>query len=142
MILHKQLTINAPAIEVFEHWADFRHFQSYIPIIESIEIVDDRRSRWCIRAPLSHRVIFDSLITAFEPGKNLVWESHHRDGFARGDVRLSQQSNQTQVELEFEYRLHPRWMQHIARLVSHFGFPSLAFDHGLLSIKHKIENGY
>ena len=83
--------------------------------------------------------MFESLITTFEPGKNLVWQSHHAGDFARGDLRLTALGDSTQVELDFEYSLHRNWMQNIARLVSHFGFPSLAFDHGLARIKEKIE---
>ena len=139
VLLHKKLTINAPAQQVFAYWADFRNFQQFIPMIESIEILDDKHSRWKIHAPLGHKVVFESLITTFEPGKNLVWESHHADGFARGDLRLTALGESTRVELDFEYNLHRGWMQNIARLVSHFGFPSLAFDHGLAHIKEKIE---
>jgi uncharacterized membrane protein len=139
VLLHKSLTINASPEEIFNYWSDFRNFQQFIPMIESIEILDDKRSRWKIHAPLGHKVIFESLITTFEPGKNLVWESDHADGFARGDLRLTARGESTRLELGFEYNLHRSWMQNIARLVSHFGFPSLAFDHGLARIKEKIE---
>lgn len=142
MVLHKKLTIKAPAQQVFAYWADFRNFQQFIPMIESIEIIDDKQSRWIIHAPLGHKVVFESLITTFEPGKNLVWESDHADGHARGDLRLTALGKSTHVELDFEYSLHRGWMQNIARLVSHFGFPSLAFDHGLARIKEQIEKGY
>ena len=141
MLLHKNLTIKASPQQVFDYWADFRHFQQFIPIIERIDILDDRRSRWIIHAPLSHRVTFESLITIFEPGINLVWESRHADGFARGDLRLTESGENTHVELDFEYTLHRGWMRNIAQLVSHFGFPSLAFDHGLARIKEEIEKG-
>ena len=139
VLLHKNLTINASPQKIFAYWSDFRNFQQFIPIIESIEILDDKRSRWVIHAPLGHKVVFESLITTFEPGKNLVWESDHADGHARGDLRLTAQGESTRVELDFEYRLHRNWMQNIASLVSHFGFPSLTFDHGLAHIKEKIE---
>lgn len=139
VLLHKNLTINASPQRIFAYWADFRNFQQFIPIIESIEILDDKRSRWKIHAPLGHQVVFESLITTFEPGENLVWESDHADGHARGDLRLTALGENTLVELDFEYCLHHNWMQNIARLVSHFGFPSLAFDHGLARIKEKIE---
>jgi uncharacterized membrane protein len=139
VLLHKNLTINASPQRVFAYWADFRNFQQFIPMIESIEILDDKRSRWKIHAPLGHKVVFESLITAFEPGKNLVWESGHADGHARVGLRLTALGESTQVELDFEYCLHRNRMQNIARLVSHFGFPSLTFDHGLVRIKEKIE---
>lgn len=139
MVLHKNLTINAPAQQVFAYWADFRNFQQFIPMIDSIEILDDKRSRWIIHAPLGHKVVFESLITTFEPDKNLTWESTHADGFARGKLRLFEQGEGTRVELDFEYNLYRHWLQNLARLVSRFGFPSLAFDHGLARIKEKIE---
>lgn len=139
MELQKKLTINAPAKQVFAYWSDFRHFQQIIPLIETIDILDDKRSRWVVHAPLSHKVIFESVITVFEPGKILVWESSHADGFARGQLKLFDLGESTRVELNFEYTLFRHWMQNIARLVSHFGFPSLAFDHGLARIKEQIE---
>lgn len=140
MVLHKELTIMAPAKQVFAYWADFRNFQQFIPIIESIEIINSKRSRWIVQAPLGHKVIFESDITTFEPGKTLIWESRHIDGYARGELRLYEQAENTRVVLKFEYNLHRHWMQSIARLVSHFGFPSLTFDHGLARIKEKIES--
>lgn len=140
MLLHKKLIINASAQQVFDYWADFQNFQQIISIIESIKILDDRRSQWVIHAPLSHKVTFESLITTFEPGRKLIWESRHADGFARGELRLAESGDSTQVELYFDYTLNHSWMQNIARLVSRFGFPSLAFDHGLSRIKQKIES--
>ena len=139
MVLHKKLTINAPAQQVFAYWADFRHFQQLITIIENIDIIDDKKSRWKIQAPLGHKIYFESLITTFEPDKNLIWESSHVDGHARGELRLTESGKNTRVELDFEYNLHRDWMQNIARIVNPFGFPSLAFDHGLTRIKEKIE---
>lgn len=139
MVLHKKLTINAPAQQVFAYWADFQNFQQLITIIESIEILDDKKSRWKIQAPLGHKIYFESLITMFEPDKNLIWESSHADGYARGELRLTELGENTWVELDFEYNLHREWMQNIARIVNRFGFPSLTFDHGLTRIKEKIE---
>ena len=139
MQLHKNLTINATPQQVFDYWADFRHFQQFIPVIERIDILDDKRSRWIIHAPMGHSVVFKSLITTFEPGKSLVWESRHADGFARGELTLTELGENTKVELDFEYNLYRGWMQRVARVVSHFGFPSLAFDHGLAKIKEQIE---
>lgn len=136
---HKKLTIKAPPQRVFAYWSDFRNFQEFIPIIESIDILDDKNSCWVINAPLGHRITFKSLITTFEPDSNLAWESCHDDGYARGELRLTEQGEGTRVELDFEYCLHRSWMQNIARLVSRFGFPSLAFDHGLAHIKDMIE---
>jgi len=133
------MVINASPHRVFSFWADFRNFQEFIPIIDSIEILGDKKSRWLISAPMGHKVAFESVITAFEPGRKLVWESTHSDGHARGVLKLTELGEDTLIELDFEYRLQRSWMQNIARLFNRFGFPSLAFDHGLARIKEKIE---
>jgi uncharacterized membrane protein len=124
---------------VFDYLADFHHFQQFIPMIESIEVLDDTHSRWIIHAPLGYKVAFDSIITTFDPVRTLIWESRHRDAYARGELRLFEQGKNTRVVLDFEYTLYRHWMQNIARLVARFGFPSLTFDHGLAHIKEKIE---
>jgi len=54
-------------------------------------------------------------------------------------LKLTERGETTRVDLDYEYCLRIDWMQNIARLVSHFGFPSLTFDHGLARIKEKIE---
>ena len=86
MLLHKEIIINAPAHRVFAYLSDFHHFPLFIPMIESIDVLDDTRSRWIIHAPLGHKVAFDSIITMLEPNNILAWESRHRDAFARGGV--------------------------------------------------------
>ena len=139
MLVHKILTINATPDIIFGYWADFNNFQEFIPIIERIDVINDRLSRWAIRTPVGRSITFESLITVFEPGQRLVWESSHTNGYAKGDVLLADLGDQTRVELKFEYKLHKGWMQNLSRLAGHFGFPSVAFDHGLARIKEKIE---
>ena len=139
MIIHKILTIKATPDRVFSYWADFNNFQEFIPIIERIDVINERLSRWDIHTPIGRSISFESLITVFEPGQRLVWESSHANGYAKGDVQLADLGEQTRVELKFEYELHKRWMQNLSRLARHFGFPSVAFDHGLARIKEEIE---
>jgi hypothetical protein len=79
------------------------------------------------------------VITTFEPNSTIAWESRHNNGFARGEIKLYEQHERTHVILEFEYHLYRPRLQSIARVVSHLGFPSLTFDHGLGRIKEKIE---
>ncbi len=39
---------------------------------------------------LGHKVLFESLITTFEPGKKLVWEARHADGYTREGTLMGQ----------------------------------------------------
>ena len=139
MLLSKSLTIHAPAQRVFDYWADFSNFQHFIPIIDNIDVIDDRQSRWTIKGPLGYTITFDSFIITYEPDSNLVWESRHDGGKARGDIRLTGLGESTRVELDFEYEIHHHRMRTIALTANRLGFPSLAFDLGLAHIKDRIE---
>jgi uncharacterized membrane protein len=137
--LHKHLSIDAPARQVFEFWSNFANFQEFISMIDRIDVLDDITSHWIIRAPLGHEIIFTSTIVELEADKRLVWESVHHSGNARGELTLTQIGGRTRVELDFEYTLRHGWMLRVARLLSRHGFPSRAFDHGLERIRRKIE---
>ena len=137
--LHKNLSIDAPARQVFDFWSNFTNFQEHISIIDHIDVLDERTSHWIIRAPLGHEITFTSTIVELETDKHLVWESVHHNGNARGEITLTEIEGRTRVELDFEYSLHHRWMQNVARLLYLHGFPSQAFDHGLERIRRKIE---
>jgi uncharacterized membrane protein len=137
--LHKSLSIDAPARLVFDFWSNFANFQQFIAVIDRIDVLDERTSRWIIRAPLGHEIAFTSTIVELEADKRLVWESVHHNGNARGELTLTELDGRTSVELDFEYNLRHDWMQGIARVLARHGFPSRAFDHGLERIKRKIE---
>jgi uncharacterized membrane protein len=137
--LHKYLTVDVSARQVFEFWSNFANFQEFISIIDRIDVIDDRTSRWIIRAPLGHEITFTSTIVELEADKHLVWESVHHNGTARGELTLTEADGRTRVELDFEYSLRHDWMQRVARLLNRHGFPSRAFDHGLERIRRKIE---
>lgn len=137
--LHKSLSIDAPAQKVFEFWSNFANFQEFIAIIDRIDVLDHKTSRWIIRAPLGYEISFTSTIVELERDKRLVWESVHDYGSARGELALTESGGRTRVELDFEYSLRHTWMQAVARLLNRHGFPSRAFDHGLERIKRKIE---
>jgi len=137
--LHKNLSIDAPAKQVFEFWSNFANFQEFISVIDRIDVLDDKTSRWIISAPMGHEITFTSTIVELEPDERLVWESVHHSGRASGTITFTESGGRTRVELDFEYSLRHHWMQTAACQLNRFGFPSRAFDHGLARIKEKIE---
>jgi len=137
--LHKNLSIDAPAKQVFEFWSNFANFQEFISVIDRIDVLDDKTSRWIISAPMGHEITFTSTIVELEPDERLVWESVHHSGRASGTITFTESGGRTRVELDFEYSLRHHWMQRVAQLLSRHDFPSHSFDHGLDRIKQKIE---
>ena len=135
----KSLIIEAPVNTVFRCWTDFSNFEQFISEIDDIEVVDTHRSRWRIAAPLGYKVEFESTVIELEKDRRMVWESHHDYGHARGELDFNTVDGNTLVDLNFEYHLSNPLIQKLAHLISHYGFPSSAFDHGLKTIKDKIE---
>jgi len=139
--LEKQIAIRASADAVFAFWADFHNFPKFIPLIHAVQVLDERHSRWIVRAPLGRTVEFDSKITEFSPGKRLCWETRHALGVSHGALDFRESNGMTRVACRFDYRLMPRWLQRLAEIMRQLGFPSHSFDEGLRRIKREIEGG-
>ena len=74
-IVGRTVAINRPRAELYAFWRDFRNLAQFLENIESVEIGDDRRSHWVIKAPAGQTVEWDSRITDDEPDRLIAWES-------------------------------------------------------------------
>ena len=71
----RAVTIGKPREAVFAFFRDFRNLARFMENIERIDVIDDTRSHWVVKAPAGHEVEWDSVLTADEPGKLLAWET-------------------------------------------------------------------
>ena len=69
------VTIARPAEELFSFWREVTNLASFMENIESIERIDDKRSRWTVKAPGGSSVSWESLITDEQPGRSIRWQS-------------------------------------------------------------------
>jgi uncharacterized membrane protein len=74
-IVGRTVTINRRRGEVYEFWRDFRNLALFLENIESVEVADDRRSHWTVKAPAGRTVEWDSVITEDEPDRLIAWAS-------------------------------------------------------------------
>src|SRR4051794_26656525 len=81
-IIGRTVTINRPRAELYAFWRDFRNLARFLKNIERVDVGDDRRSHWVIKAPAGRTVEWDSQITEDEPDRLIAWES--LDG---GDIK-------------------------------------------------------
>ena len=69
------VTIARPPGELFAYWRDLSNLANFMENIESIEKIDDRRSRWTVKAPGGGTVEWESVITHEDPGRAISWHS-------------------------------------------------------------------
>ncbi len=71
----RAVTIGKPLDEVYRYFRDFRNLPGFMAHVERIDILDDSRSHWVVRAPLGRTVEWDALITEDRPNERIRWTS-------------------------------------------------------------------
>ncbi|MET0273362.1 MAG: SRPBCC family protein [Phenylobacterium sp.] len=74
-IVGRTVTINRRREELYAFWRDFRNLAAFMENVERVDVGDERRSHWVIKAPAGKTVEWDSVITEDEPGRVIAWES-------------------------------------------------------------------
>lgn len=69
------LTIDKPRSELFAYWRDFANLARFMENIVGIEPIDDRRSRWVVKAPAGKTVEWTSVVTGENEGEFIAWAS-------------------------------------------------------------------
>lgn len=97
-VVGRSVTINKPADELFSYFRDFGNLPRFMENVVSIDVLDDKRSHWVVKAPAGRTVEWDARVTEEEPGKSIAWTSEpgadvdnsglveFRDAGARGTV--------------------------------------------------------
>lgn len=73
--VQRAVTINRPRDELFAYWRDFTKLPSFMENVVSVEVLDDRRSHWVVKAPGGATVEWDAVITDERPGEMIAWAS-------------------------------------------------------------------
>lgn len=74
-VVGRTVTINRPRSEVYAFWRDFRNLAKFMENVERVDVGDDRRSHWVVKAPAGRTVEWDSVLTEDRPDELLAWES-------------------------------------------------------------------
>lgn len=97
-LVARAVTINRPRSDCFAFWRDFANLPTIMDNVESVEMLDDKRSHWVVKAPGGRTVEWDATITEEVPDALLAWASEEgadisnsgriefRDAGARGTV--------------------------------------------------------
>lgn len=74
-LVGKTVTINRPRQELYAYWRDVSNLPTFMENVVSVEPIDDRRSRWVVKAPAGRTVEWISAITEDVPGEVIAWAS-------------------------------------------------------------------
>jgi len=73
--VHKVVTIEKPADELYRYWRDFENLPRFMRYLESVRKMDERRSHWVAKAPMGRTVAWDAEITEDRPNERIAWHS-------------------------------------------------------------------
>jgi uncharacterized membrane protein len=106
-LVRRSITVDRPADEAFRFWRDFANLPRFMQHLESVEVIDDRRSRWRAKRPLGGTVEWQAEITDERPDELIAWRSIDGSGISNsGEVRFlkgpSDHGTEVHVEIEYE----------------------------------------
>ena len=139
----KAITVNRSPDEVYRFWRNFENLPQFMSHLESVQVVDDRRSHWKAKAPAGRSVEWDAQITQDIPGELIAWESlEDADVANAGSVRFAGAPGGRGTELTVEMHYDPPAGPLGAIVAKLFGEePGQQVDGDLRRFKQVMETG-
>ena len=75
IFVEHSVVIDRPASQVYEYWRKLENLPNVMSHLESVTVLDDRRSRWVAKAPLGSHVEWEAEIVNDKPGERIGWHS-------------------------------------------------------------------
>ncbi|WP_425146100.1 SRPBCC family protein [Deinococcus sp.] len=75
IFVEHSVVIDRPAQQVYDYWRKFDNLPHIMSHLESVTVLDDRRSRWVANAPLGTHVEWEAEIVNDKPGERIGWHS-------------------------------------------------------------------
>ena len=101
------ITINRSPQDIFSAWRNFELLPQFMNHLQSVRVMDEKRSHWVAKAPAGTTVEWDAEIVAEEPNKSIAWRSLpgadvHHSGSMRLEPAIGGRG--TIVRVDFTYR--------------------------------------
>jgi uncharacterized membrane protein len=137
--IDKGIFIARPAGELYRFWRNLENLPEFMEHIESVRILDDRRSHWTVKGPGGQRLEWDAEIVNEHPGEMISWQTlPGADVQSAGTVRFTPSGEGTRLRVVLEF--HPPGGVMGARIARFFGKdPELQLDQDLFRLKQIAE---
>jgi uncharacterized membrane protein len=74
-LVGQAVTINRPVREVFDFFRNFENLPTFMENVERIDVIDDQRSHWVVKAPGNRTVEWDAMLLEEIDQHSLTWRS-------------------------------------------------------------------
>lgn len=141
--VRRSVTIRQSPEQVYGFWHDFRNLPRFMEHLESVEILDERRSRWRARAPVGTDVEWEAEIVEDRPNEMISWRSLPGSEVDNtGSVRFESAPGGRGTEVRVELRYDPPGGRLGATLAKLFGkAPEQQVARDLRRLKQVLETG-
>jgi uncharacterized membrane protein len=102
------ITINRPRNEVYGYWHNFENLPRFMAHLESIQVLDERRSHWKAKAPAGTTVEWDAEMLEDRTNELIAWRSLEGSSVPNsGSVRFKDAPGGRGTEVLVELRYQP-----------------------------------
>ncbi|HWW64799.1 MAG TPA: SRPBCC family protein [Sphingomonadaceae bacterium] len=74
-LVGRTVTINRPRAELYAFWRDFANLPTFMDNVARVNVLDEHRSHWVVKAPAGKTVEWDAIITEEKEGELIAWAS-------------------------------------------------------------------
>lgn len=100
-LVGRTVTIDTPRPELYRFWRDFSNLPRFMENVQSVELLPDGRSRWCLAAPAGQTVELISEIIEERENEHIAWRSvEGSDVESHGSVTFRDAPNGRGTEVE------------------------------------------
>ncbi|KAM3093423.1 SRPBCC family protein [Phormidesmis sp. 146-35] len=105
--VEKTVTIKKSAEELYNYWHDFENLPNFMKHVESVKVIDLRRSHWVAKAPMGQTVEWDADIINDQPNQLIAWASIdgadiENSGFVRFTPAPGDRGTEVKVVMEYD----------------------------------------
>ena len=73
--VEQSMTIERTPWDLYSFWRNFENLSRFLHHVESVKVLDEKRSHWTVRAPAGTTVEWDAEIINDEPNSLIAWRS-------------------------------------------------------------------
>ena len=140
--IERFVTVNVPPDELYAFWRNFENLPRFMPHLESVSLIDDRRSKWVAKLPGGRTVAWTAEIVNDIPNVLIAWKTVGSPDVAHaGSVHFRKAPYDRGTELQVVFDYEPPGTHLISQIARLFGHaPDALVRDDLLRFKALMEN--